>query len=272
MSNSDLPDSYVKDMLEMIAQPPVEIEEAEDLDPLFHFIADYVAKIYGTRAIQKKLSSKKGLTLIKLLTTSDIAYAYAVCINQEDVWIKWHEISQLEPDEQKKWKKPSKLSAEEKERYKMKEKPKFTSREGKKLQYLAHGWNGDGQDLYRNTKHNWKLRYNNKAWWDAFEVAWGDYVMKTGAFKHWKETSTVREDTTNNQGEDEDASPTRNLPANRFSCPGDDDFEEDRAWAASATQEGEDGVEDYDDESGRHAKRARVSLGGDSDSSSDDDE
>lgn len=254
------PRGYITEMLELVAEPPKDIEDEETLEPIFHFIVNYVARLYGMRNIQKRLLTEKGTTLITLLTTSDIAYAYSVCINQEPVWMKWNEISCLDKEEQDKWRNSKNLPASEKANYKMKEKPLFTAREGRKLGYLGHGWSEEGVNLYSTVSKKWKALYRSKDWWDAFEVAWENYVESTGVCKYWKEKS---DDEEAHQGQVDVA--TRELPANRFACPGDEGFEDDRPWMVNGTRGEEEDLADAsdDDEDGpimSQPKRRKVSV------------
>ncbi len=54
------------------------MDGAKDLDRVFDWIVKYATACYGMKDIRKNLRNNPGMMLIKLITTSDMAYVEAV--------------------------------------------------------------------------------------------------------------------------------------------------------------------------------------------------
>jgi len=227
------------------------VDDDTELEPIFRFIKNTVSLFYGKRRIVKSLKNNPGSSLLDLVTMSDIAYGLTLVENSKEVWDEDFEILQLTPEEQAKWKNPKSLPPDERVKYTKTRKPKYTSRKGRKAKYMEPGMNEEGIKSYEARWKKWKALARHKESWEMLQEGWITYQQKydTGLGQQWVAKSPDR------AGMAQSLEPP---PSNRFSMPGDDEFEHDRAVRVS-----DEGL----DEEPPH-KRARED-GGDSDSSSD---
>lgn len=249
--------------LDYLMNIPTDISNVEDnkeLVPIFWFVNEFVADLYGKRFIRKWLKSNKGKTILDLVTMSDIAYCLTLVENNCEVWDEMHLISTLSPEEQKKWKNPKNLSPDERKNY-IKKQPRFTSKKGRKFQYKKYGMNDEGVNRYNAKWAAWKALAKHNVSWEKLQEAWIEFSRKTGVGQQWVERSALAPLDIEEEAEEAP-------PSNRFSLPGDADFEQDRA-----------GVIDMDHgvSSNKRSKRANdseysSSSGGDSDDDNDDDD
>ena len=126
-------------MLDLVADPPKTLpENSKELETIFHFFWDVVARGRGWKKIKTFLQDNKGKAVLDFITISDIAHCRAVIENSKDVWDQAYEVSTLDLSERINYKNPGVLPESEREKYARKT-PKYTSRVGKKLTYLDHG-------------------------------------------------------------------------------------------------------------------------------------
>ena len=106
----------------------------------------------------------------------------------------------------------------DRERY-TKKRAKFTDRKNKRS-YLRAGWNKEGIEFYETQLASWRKFRRNKMLWSKLEVAWDSYVEDSGFGSHWKEQVHGEE-------ECEETYYANSVPPDRFSVPGDENFEYD---------------------------------------------
>ena len=117
---------------------------------VIYHIGFYVSKLYGKKTVQRWVNKNKGCSLLRMVTTSDIAYSHALIENSRNVWEQKIAISKLPEDVRRNYKASNrkKLPAEEQEDY-ANVPPKFTGRKGRKAGYLSHGWSDEGIAFYK---------------------------------------------------------------------------------------------------------------------------
>ena len=65
--------------------------------------------------------------------------------------------------------------------------PKYTDKKGQKLVYLSHGWSKEGVAFFKMVEQAWIDKFDNRTWYERFEVGWDEHVSSTGLGQHWKE-------------------------------------------------------------------------------------
>ncbi len=98
------------------------------LEILFEFFAKYVRKIYGDRYLKSVIKNQAGISLLDIITPSDISYMICLIKNSKDVW------SQVDDN--------ADLSTK-------KVRPLFTSGEGKKRTFGHTTWNKTGLAYFK---------------------------------------------------------------------------------------------------------------------------
>jgi len=123
-----------------ISLPPIEdFEDGKYFNMIFDFAFIYVFKLYGTGKMRAAMESSPGSGPMDLVTMSDFAYVIAMIENKKKVWEQQAEMEGMSPEEKKRFKEGGDY---------VKEEPKFTSREGRKYDYLGCGWTKKGRMFY----------------------------------------------------------------------------------------------------------------------------
>ena len=190
---------------------------------LVKFITIFVSKMYGKRNINAWAEKNKGSSFLHMITTSDMAYSFALVKNNQPVWDEEHKILMKPEDERKKYKAKNRrlLPFEERKRYE-RVKPLYTSRKGRKAGYLRHGWNDEGIAFYKETQKKWKKVFTDRTTFEKLELKFDDHVRESGFGRHWREVQGVLDE---NEDEVEEEEEDQYL-----TLPGDDDFEDERPW------------------------------------------
>ncbi len=94
-----------------------------EFDILFEFFALYVRKIYGDRYLKSVIKNQAGVSLLDIITPSDISYMICLIKNSKDVWRQANDDTDLSSK---------------------KVRPLFTSGEGKKRTFGDTTWNKTG--------------------------------------------------------------------------------------------------------------------------------
>ena len=94
--------------------------ELDKLEILFEFFAKYVCKIYGDRYLKSVIKNQAGVSLLDIITPSDISYMICLIKNSKDVWRQANDDTDLSSK---------------------KVRPLFTSGEGKKRTFGDTTWN-----------------------------------------------------------------------------------------------------------------------------------
>lgn len=110
------------------------------LDILFEFFAKYVRKIYGDRYLKSMIKRTVGLSLMDVITPSDIAYVICLFKNSQNVWGQVDDVADRST----------------------KVKPLFTSGEGKKRTSGDTTWNKAGLAYFKGGVDTWKLAFQGQ--------------------------------------------------------------------------------------------------------------
>jgi hypothetical protein len=129
------------------------------LETVFDFIARYVRKIHGDRYLKGMIRNNPGVSLMDIITPSDIAYTICLIKNSKDVWC------QYEDDEGRKDKKV---------------KPVFTTGEGKKRTFGDTTWNKTGLAYFKRGQEAWKMAFQGQMQACNFRERFDDWVGMTG--------------------------------------------------------------------------------------------
>ena len=73
-------------------------------------------------------------------------------------------------------------------------KPRFTTREGKRMPYLGHGWSKAGVDYFKRVKSEWKERTKDPHWLGSLTMAWENYAEKENVCSFWKKVKPSDDD------------------------------------------------------------------------------
>jgi len=128
------------------------------LEILFEFFAKYVRKIYGDRYLKSVIKSTVGLSLLDVITPSDISYVTCLIKNSKNVW------SQADDD--------ADLST--------KVRPLFTSGEGKKRTLGDTTWNKTGLAYFKGGVDTWKLAFQGQMQACEFNDKFEAWMNTTG--------------------------------------------------------------------------------------------
>ena len=158
--------------------PPLEdFKDGRYFKMIFDFLVNYVVKLYGISRIRSTLESSPGCGPIDLVTTSDFAYVVAIIENKKKVWEQQARMKGMSDEEKKGYKDSSDYKGEE---------PTFTSRRGKKYEYLGSGWTKEGKVFYNKVWREWKKMFKKEELWEMLEVAWDMYESDNEVVKMWQ--------------------------------------------------------------------------------------
>lgn len=128
------------------------------LEILFEFFAKYVRKIYGDRYLKSVIKNQAGISLLDIITPSDISYVICLIKNSKVVW------SQADDD--------ADLST--------KVRPLFTSGEGKKRTLGDTTWNKTGLGFFKGGVDTWKLAFQGQMQACEFNDKFEAWMETTG--------------------------------------------------------------------------------------------
>ena len=195
----------------------------EHYEAVVWYTGTYASQVYGKRVLQDKLNRNKGLSLLHALTSSDLAFSFALDENNREVWKQTIAIKKMPKERQECYKKENrdKMTEEELEGYPMVQ-PKFTSRKGKKLSFFTHGWSDEGIAYMEERQAEWKEIFANRTVMDALEVKLDDAIRdgvfgKGGFGKYWK-----------SRGGEDDEDQQDQYQSQPLCLPGDEDFTDER--------------------------------------------
>ena len=133
--------------------------ENDRLDILFEFFAKYVRKIHGDRYLKSVIKNNAGISLLDIITPSDVSYMICLIKNSKDVW------SQAIDDDEDNSKKVRSL---------------FTSGEGKKRTFGDTTWNKEGLAYFQHGVDVWKLAFQGQMQACEFEAKFEAWMNTTG--------------------------------------------------------------------------------------------
>lgn len=217
-------------LLDGIVTPPRDIsDDAGEVKHVYEFISSFVVGLLGPwPSIRKNIKDNPGTTLLDLITPAGIAYAVACIDNIWDKCVEEYEISKKSPEEQEKYKNVKKLPLDEQAAYTKTARPKYTDKKGQKFVYLGHGWSKEGVAFFKMVEQAWIDKFDNRTWYERFEVGWDEHVSSTGLGQHWKErTQSV---TSRRAAGDESEEEEEALSAATFALPGNRGYAGGRAW------------------------------------------
>ena len=137
------------------------------------------------------------------------------------------DLSKKSPEERAKYKNVKKLPLEEQAAYTKTARPKYTDRLGQKFVYLGHGWSKEGVAFFKLVESAWIAKFDNRTWYERFEVGWDEHVSSTGLGQHWRErTQSVTSQAAGDESEEEEEA----LSAATFALPGDRGYAGGRSW------------------------------------------
>ncbi len=87
-------------MRDLLVNPtPLQLMDKPNKDEIFHFLAKFVSRLYGTRTIAKWMSKKKGASFFDMITMSDKAYTIAVVENSYEYWDQCFELKKMSDED-----------------------------------------------------------------------------------------------------------------------------------------------------------------------------
>ncbi len=210
-------------------------------DKIFHFLAKFVSRLYGMRTVAKWMYKKKGASFFDMITMSDIAYTIAVVENSYEYWDQCFELKNMSDKDQEAHVKSDEYT---------KKLPLFTSPAGRQRKYCGSGWSDEGIEFFNNVWMQWKTisKENRCDVWTELKEDWVEYAEenKFGCTTYNCTKKTPKDNSCiNSPGTD-----VQDLPANRFSLEGEEDFKPDRPWKRNhrdSDNDSNNSTSDYED-------------------------
>ncbi len=209
-------------MRDLLVNPtPLKLMDKQNKDKIFHFLAKFVSHLYGTCTIAKWMSKKQGDSFIDMITMSDIAYTIAVVANSYEYWDQCYELKNMSNKDRE-----SHVTRDE---YTEKS-PLFTSPARRQRKYCGSGWSDEGVEFFNKVWMQWKTisTENRHDVCTLLEKDWVEYAEenKFGCMTYNRTKKTPKD----NSRISSPGTGVQDLPANRFSLEGEEDFELDRPW------------------------------------------
>lgn len=228
--------------------------DKENKDKIYYFLAKFVSRLYGTRTIAKWMSKNQGNSFIDMITMSDIAYTIAVVENSYEYWDQCYELKEMSDEDRE-----AHVTGDE-----YTEKASlFTSPAGRQRKYCGSSWSDEGVEFFNKVRMEWKAisTKNQCEVWTLLEEDQVEYaeVNKFGCMPYNRTKKTPKDHSRiTSPGTD-----VEDLPANRFSLEGEEDFEPDRPWKRNRRDSDDDSddstTSDYEDNRTKEKRTHRVS-------------
>jgi len=141
----------------------------------------FPARRYGIVILERWCRGSPGNGPMDLVTISDFAYIVAMIENKKKVWEQQAMMKGMLPEEKKRLKESGDYC-----RQYVEEEPKFTSRGGRKYEYLGCGWNKEGKMFYYTVWREWTERFKKQEFWDMMEVAYEMHKSENEEVNMWQ--------------------------------------------------------------------------------------
>ncbi len=236
-------------MRDLLVNPtPLQLMDKPNRDKIFHFLAKFVSCLYRTHTIAKWMSKKEDSSFFDMITMSDIAYTIAVVENSYEYWDQCFEVKKLSNKDQEAYVKSDEYT---------KKLPLFTSPAGRQRKYCGSGWSEEGIEFFNNIWMQWKAisKENRCDVWTLLEEDWVEHAEENKfGYTTYNRTKKTPKDNSriNSPGTD-----VQNLPANRFSFDGEEDFKPDRPWKRNHPDSDDDSEDSTSDHEENRTKRKR---------------